>query len=102
MHPQRAIPPSTAPRGERASGTPLQPSTRIRERQNLGNELFRDRAPAHFRCGGSQRLRVPRNQVPQVSNKLQAPGNGLYGGPITLTSYIWEYLGNPCPVGVCQ
>jgi hypothetical protein len=26
-----------------------------------------------------------------------ANGNGLYGGPITLTSYIWEYLGNPCP-----
>ncbi|MBN1227373.1 MAG: Ig-like domain-containing protein, partial [Deltaproteobacteria bacterium] len=25
-------------------------------------------------------------------------GNGLYGGPITLTSYIWEYLGNPCPI----
>lgn len=26
-----------------------------------------------------------------------AGGTGLYGGPITLTSYIWEYLGNPCP-----
>jgi hypothetical protein len=26
-----------------------------------------------------------------------APGNGLNGEPITLTSYIWEYLGNPCP-----
>ncbi|MBU0662417.1 MAG: DNRLRE domain-containing protein [Candidatus Diapherotrites archaeon] len=25
------------------------------------------------------------------------PGNGLYGGPRTLTSYIWEYLGNPMP-----
>ncbi len=24
-------------------------------------------------------------------------GTGLYGGPITLTSYIWEYLGNPMP-----
>lgn len=31
-----------------------------------------------------------------------APGNGLYGGPITLTSYIWEYLGNPCPADICQ
>lgn len=30
-----------------------------------------------------------------------ASGNGLYGGPITLTSYIWEYLGNPCPTGIC-
>jgi hypothetical protein len=26
-----------------------------------------------------------------------ANDTGLYGGPITLTSYIWEYLGNPCP-----
>ena len=26
-----------------------------------------------------------------------APGNGLYGGPRTLTSYIWEYLGAPMP-----
>lgn len=31
-----------------------------------------------------------------------APGNGLYGGPITLTSYIWEYLGNPCPADICS
>jgi len=30
-----------------------------------------------------------------------ADGNGLYGGPITLTSYIWEYLGNPCPTEIC-
>jgi hypothetical protein len=30
-----------------------------------------------------------------------ASGNGLYGGPITLTSYIWEQLGNACP-GDCQ
>ncbi|OGD70861.1 hypothetical protein A3I18_01320 [Candidatus Campbellbacteria bacterium RIFCSPLOWO2_02_FULL_35_11] len=31
-----------------------------------------------------------------------ADGNGLYGGPITLTSYIWEYLGNPCPADICN
>jgi hypothetical protein len=31
-----------------------------------------------------------------------ASGNGLYGGPITLTSYIWEYLGNPCPAEICN
>ncbi len=31
-----------------------------------------------------------------------ADGNGLYGGPITLTSYIWEYLGNPCPPEICS
>jgi len=30
-----------------------------------------------------------------------AQGNGLYGGPISLTSYIWEYLGQPCPADVC-
>lgn len=29
-------------------------------------------------------------------------GNGFYGGPVTLTSYIWEYLGNPCPQDVCD
>lgn len=31
-----------------------------------------------------------------------APGTGLYGGPRTLTSYIWEYLGAPCPSDVCD
>jgi hypothetical protein len=31
-----------------------------------------------------------------------ADGNGLYGGPITLTSYIWEYLGNPCQPEICN
>jgi len=31
-----------------------------------------------------------------------APGTGKYGGPITLTSYVWEYLGNPCPVDICS
>lgn len=31
-----------------------------------------------------------------------AEGNGLYGGPITLTSYIWEYLGNSCPEDICD
>jgi len=30
------------------------------------------------------------------------PGNGLYGGPITLTSYIWEYLGSACPATICS
>ncbi len=30
-----------------------------------------------------------------------APGAGLYGGPITLTSYIWEYLGYACPAEIC-
>jgi hypothetical protein len=41
---------------------------------------------------------------PSGTRGFCAPGNGLYGGPITLTSYIWEYLGNeiPCDVyGTC-
>jgi hypothetical protein len=28
-------------------------------------------------------------------------GTGLYGGPITLTSYVWEALGYPCPSTIC-
>ncbi|MBI4776337.1 MAG: hypothetical protein HY788_19520 [Deltaproteobacteria bacterium] len=28
-------------------------------------------------------------------------GTGRYGGPLTLTSYVWEYLGNPCPAEYC-
>ncbi|MFZ2522973.1 MAG: dockerin type I domain-containing protein [Minisyncoccia bacterium] len=39
---------------------------------------------------------------PSAIRGFTAPGNGLYGGPRTLTSYIWEYLGNPCPVGICN
>jgi hypothetical protein len=31
-----------------------------------------------------------------------AAGDSLSGGPITLTSYIWEYLGSPCPFHICQ
>jgi len=31
-----------------------------------------------------------------------ADGTGLYGGNITLTSYIWEYLGNSCPSEICN
>jgi hypothetical protein len=31
-----------------------------------------------------------------------ASGNGLYGGPITLTSYVWEFLDNACPAGICN
>jgi hypothetical protein len=30
-----------------------------------------------------------------------ADGNGLTSKPISLTSYIWEYLGNPCPDNIC-
>lgn len=36
------------------------------------------------------------------SRGFAASGTGLYGGNITLTSYIWEYLGNPCPADICN
>jgi hypothetical protein len=38
---------------------------------------------------------------PAGARGFAAPGVGLYGGPITLTSYIWEYLGYACPASVC-
>lgn len=38
---------------------------------------------------------------PSGTRGFAASGNGLYGGPITLTSYVWEYLGNPCPAEIC-
>jgi hypothetical protein len=31
-----------------------------------------------------------------------ADGNSLRGTPISLTSYVWEYLGNPCPTDICK
>ncbi len=46
----------------------------------------------------------PAGYTPTTNNTRRgfaATGNGLYGGPITLTSYIWEYLGTPCPATVC-
>lgn len=36
-----------------------------------------------------------------ITRGFCASGNGLYGGPVTLTSYIWESLGNACPASVC-
>ena len=38
----------------------------------------------------------------ETTRRFAAPGKGLYGGPITLTSYIWEYTGTPCPPEICQ
>lgn len=46
----------------------------------------------------------PSGYSPATNNTKRgfaADGNGLYGGPISLTSYIWEYLGTPCPANVC-
>ena len=47
----------------------------------------------------------PNGYLPSVNNTKRgfaADGSGLYGGPISLTSYIWEYLGTPCPATVCK
>jgi len=46
----------------------------------------------------------PSGNSPSTNDTLRgfaANGVGLYGGPITLTSYIWEFLGTPCPASVC-
>ena len=37
-----------------------------------------------------------------VSRGFCSPGSALAGGPVTLTSYIWEALGNPCPESICS
>jgi hypothetical protein len=47
---------------------------------------------------------VPLQNSPATNDTKRgfaADGVGLYGGPITLTSYIWEYLGTPCPTRIC-
>lgn len=36
------------------------------------------------------------------SRGFAAQGKGLYGGEISLTSYVWEFLGHPCPPGICS
>jgi Divergent InlB B-repeat domain/Dockerin type I domain len=46
----------------------------------------------------------PSGNSPATNDTLRgfaASGTGLYGGPITLTSYIWEFLGTPCPASAC-
>lgn len=47
---------------------------------------------------------VPAGNSPATNNTKRgfaADGTGIYGGPITLTSYIWEYLGSICPRAIC-
>jgi hypothetical protein len=47
---------------------------------------------------------VPPGNSPATNNTKRgfaADGTGIYGGPITLTSYIWEYLGTICPRAIC-
>lgn len=46
----------------------------------------------------------PEGAYPSKNNTKRgfcADGKSIYGGPITLTSYIWEYLGSPCPTDIC-
>jgi len=47
---------------------------------------------------GSSSLR----HLVRIEDNSQLDGKQLNGiDDITLTSYIWEYLGSPCPEGVC-
>lgn len=47
------------------------------------------------------KLRAYTASGPGGNRGFAASGNGLFGGARTLTSYIWEYLGNPCPPEIC-
>lgn len=61
---------------------------------------FQDKIKAVF----SEANSVPSGSSPSTNvtkRGFAADGNGLYGGPISLTSYIWEYLGTSCPKLVC-
>jgi len=44
--------------------------------------------------------RIKADMASVSARGFAANGNGLYGGPITLTSYVWEALGNPLPAGI--
>lgn len=62
---------------------------------------FEDQIKADF----AEKDDPPKGAFPAVNNTKRgfaADGKGLYGGPITLTSYIWEALGNPCPAEICK
>ena len=68
--------------------------------ENLWPWPYQDKIKAVFREVNN----VPAGNNPSTNNTLRgfaANGNGLYGGPITLTSYIWEMTGTPCPPTVC-
>ena len=68
--------------------------------EDLWPWAFQDKIQAVFREVNS----VPAGNNPSTNNTLRgfaANGNGLYGGPLTLTSYIWEMTGTPCPPTVC-
>jgi hypothetical protein len=56
-------------------------------------DVIKERFASYYYTNGTHELLGDRG--------FAAEGNGLYGGPVTLTSYIWEYLGNPCPEEIC-
>ena len=61
---------------------------------------FQDRIKSVF----AESNNVAAGSSPAMNNSLRgfaANGTALYGGPLTLTSYIWEYLGSPCPSTAC-
>ncbi|MCL5883930.1 MAG: hypothetical protein M1377_01010 [Deltaproteobacteria bacterium] len=45
--------------------------------------------------------RIKRDFSEVDSRGFSARGKGRYGGELSLTSYVWEFLGNPCPPGIC-
>lgn len=62
---------------------------------------YEDQIKADFRISNPP----PGSGYPSTNDTKRgfaADGNGLYGGPITLTSYIWEYLGYACPADICS
>jgi hypothetical protein len=70
----------------------------IETSQPLWPWTYEDRIKADFQ----QSFQNIPAQYGNAARGFAANGNGLYGGPITLTSYIWEYLGNPCPQNICN
>lgn len=72
--------------------------------QLTGNSLWPWPYESYIKEVFSETNPSPAGSYPVTSEAgrgFTSAGNGLYGGPKTLTSYIWEYLGNPCPAGIC-
>lgn len=74
--------------------------------QEVGQSMwpfpYEDVIKAHmgaYRFDGT--LQDGRAVVMSGARGFAAPGQALDGGPVTLTSYIWEYLGQPCPAERC-
>ena len=57
-------------------------------------DIIKEKMSSYYYTDGVGEIRGDRG--------FAADGDSLYGGPITLTSYIWEYLGNECPPEICN